>query len=122
MFFSPLENFMFSAVPIFIAVIFVVVFGLIIFSIASKIKENVRNNSMEETTKPARLIAKRTHVWGGHGDSSASTSYYVTFEDEKGDRAEFSVSDDFYGMCAEGDKGMLSHQGTRFIHFERDRF
>ena len=122
MFFSPLENFMFSAVPIFILVIFVIVFATIIFGIASKVKENHRNNSMEEETKPARIIAKRTHVWGGRGDMSASTSYYATFENEKGDRAEFSVSDDFYGMYAEGDKGMLTHQGTRFIHFERDRF
>lgn len=113
---------MFTLVPIFISIIFVIVFSTIIFGIGSKVKENRRNNSMEETTKPARLIGKRTHVWGGHGDMSASTSYYATFEDEKGDRAEFSVSDDFYGLYAEGDKGMLTHQGTRFLHFERDRF
>jgi len=25
-------------------------------------------------------------------------------------------------MHAEGDTGMLTHKGTRFIHFERDRF
>ncbi len=120
--FSPLNNFMFSAVPIMVLAMFLVVFVVISFSIGSKVKENLKNNSMEEITKPARLIGKRTHVWGGHGDTGASTSYYVTFEDEKGDRAEFSVSDNFYGMYTEGDRGMLTHQGTRFLHFERDRF
>ncbi len=113
---------MFSAAPIFIMVIFVIVIGTIIFSIGRGTKEYFRNNSMEEVTVPARIVAKRTHVWGGHGDTAASTSYYVTFEDEQGNRAEFSLSSKLYGMYAEGDTGMLTHQGTRFLHFERDRF
>lgn len=120
--FSPLDSFMFSAIPIMVLIGFITVFGFIFFAIASKAKEHFQNNSMEKATMPARIISKRTHVWGGHGDTSASTSYYVTFENEAGDRSEFSVSSSFYGMNVEGDKGMLTHQGTRFLNFERDRF
>lgn len=122
MFFSPFENLMFSVAPIFIMVIFVIVVGTIIFRIGSSAKEHFRNNSMEEVTIPARIITKRTHFWGGHGNTSASTSYYVTFEDEQGNRMEFSLGSNLYGIYAEGDRGMLTHQGTRFLHFERDRF
>jgi len=122
MFFSPIENFMFNAVPIIVVVIFVIVIGTFLVVIGKGISENIRNSKMEEVTIPARIISKRTHVWGGHGNSSAHTSYYVTFEDENGERREFSVSDSFYSMHAEGDTGMLTHKGTRFIHFERDRF
>lgn len=122
MFFSPFDNFMFTAIPIIVIVFFIIITGAILFSVGKAAKEHFRNNSMEEVTMPARIITKRTHVWGGHGETGASTSYYVTFEDENGERAEFSVSSSFYSMHAEGDKGMLTHQGTRFIHFERDRF
>lgn len=122
MFFSPIDNFMFTAIPIIVIMFFIIITGVILFSVGKGIRENMRNNAMEEVNIPARIIAKRTHVWGGHGNSSAHTSYYTTFEDESGERTEFSVSDSFYSMHAEGDTGMLTHQGTRFVHFERDRF
>ncbi|HCJ57798.1 DUF2500 domain-containing protein [Lutispora sp.] len=122
MFFSPLENFMFDAMPIIVIVFFIIITGAILFSVGGAVKEHFRNNSMEEITIPARIMSKRTHVWGGSGNSSAHTSYYMTFEDESGGRTEFSVSSSIYSMHAEGDTGMLTHQGTRLIHFERDRF
>ncbi len=46
--------------------------------------------------------------------------YYVTFEVESGDRIEFAVRGQDYGMLVEGDTGRLSFQGTRFLDFERD--
>ena len=122
MFFSPFDNFMFTAMPIIVIVFFIIITGVIVFSVGRGVREHLRNNAMEEVTLPARIITKRTHVWGGQGETGASTSYYVTFEDENGDRTEFSVSSSFYSMHAEGDKGMMTHQGTRFLHFERDRF
>jgi len=122
MFFSPFENFMFNAVPFIVMTFFVIIFIVFFIGIGKSISENIRNSKMEEITIPARIITKRIHVWGGHGNSSAHTSYYVTFEDENVERKEFSVSDSFYSMHAEGDTGMLTHKGTRFIHFERDRF
>jgi len=122
MFFSPFDNFMFNAVPIIVITFFIIITCIIVTGIVKGIRENIRNSKMEEVTIPARIITKRTHVWGGTGNSSAHTSYYVTFEDENGERIEFSVSSSFYSMHAEGDTGMLTHQGTRFINFERDRF
>jgi hypothetical protein len=61
------------------------------------------------------------HTWGGHGNMSAHTSYYTTFETETGERMEFSASSSFFGTHVEGDTGILTHRGTRFIDFERER-
>jgi len=51
----------------------------------------------------------------------STTKYYVTFEElVTGERMEFKVSDRMYGMIAEGDDGVLVHQGTRYHGFERN--
>ncbi|WP_224653757.1 DUF2500 domain-containing protein, partial [Escherichia coli] len=60
------------------------------------------------------------HTWGGSGDSSASTNYYVPFQVESGDRIELGLSGKEYGMLAEGDIGILTFQGTRELGFERN--
>ena len=44
---------------------------------------------------------------------------YVTFQVESGDRIEFIVTGSEYGMLAEGDRGKLSFQGTRYFSYER---
>ena len=51
--------------------------------------------------------------------TSRSTSYYVTFEVESGDRLELRISGSEYGLLAEGDFGMLTFQGTRYLSFDR---
>ena len=52
--------------------------------------------------------------------TTISTTYYVTFQVESGDRMEMSVSGSEYGTLAEGDKqGKLTFQGTRFLTFNR---
>ena len=78
-----------------------------------------------------QVVAKRTEVShhqhpnngdmsGSHGYSTtSSTSYYVTFEVDSGDRIEFSMSGSEYGMLIEGDAGTLNFQGTRYLGFER---
>lgn len=78
-----------------------------------------KNNNSPQLTVNATIVTKRTSVYGGSGDSSASTSYYVTFQVESGDRMEFHVKGSDYGMLAEGDTGRLSFQGTRYLGFER---
>lgn len=118
--FNPFGNFMFSAVPIFIGIIFIAVVAMFIFGIGSSVKQYASNKSKPVETLPARVIAKRPHTWGGTGDSSAHTSYYITFELESGERLEMPVSDNFYGMNVEGDTGMLTHQGTQMMSFERE--
>ncbi len=72
-------------------------------------------------------MAKRTDVSRYHHNGtdnsmehySSSTWYYVTFEVESKDRMELEVSGSEYGMLAEGDKGKLTFQGTRYLGFVR---
>ncbi len=79
----------------------------------------MRNNRSPVTTAPAVVVTKRGETWGGTGDSSASTSYYVTFEVEGGTRIGVGVTGTEYGQLAEGDRGLLTYQGTRYKGFER---
>lgn len=108
--------------------IFFVIFGVaalligaaILTAIVRGISEWSRNNASPRLTFPARVVAKRTHVSGGSGNSSASTRYYITFERiEDGARQEFRVDTKAYSSLAEGDHGDLTHQGTRFGSFAR---
>jgi len=56
----------------------------------------------------------------GHGTpATTSTTYYVTFEEESGERRELRVSGSEYGQLAEGDRGHLIHQGSRYKGFTR---
>ncbi len=113
--------------PIF----FVLVFGIIIVTVIQGIRTWNKNNHSPRLTVDAVVVAKREDVsgsshgmagdiTGAHGTSmSYSTSYYVTFQFESGDRLELSVSGDEYGMLAENDRGKLTFQGTRYLGFER---
>lgn len=117
---------MFSIVPIIIFVGFILVFGLIIFRVVQGAAQWNRNNHSPILTVDASVAAKRTdvsHHHHNHGDNmhhtSTSTSYYVTFEFESGDRLELHVPSDEYGYLVEGDTGRLTFQGTRYKGFER---
>ncbi len=127
-----IDSFMFGGgFEIMFTLIFITVFGLIIFTIIRGIGEWNKNNQSPWLTVEASIVAKRTHVsrhthhnagdiTGAHGTHMASsTSYYVTFQVESGDRMELSVKSSEYGMLAEGDSGRLTFQGTRFLGFER---
>ncbi|MGO4664518.1 DUF2500 domain-containing protein [Terrabacter sp. 2TAF16] len=52
---------------------------------------------------------------------SSSTAYFVTFEEPSGERRELPVSGVEFGQLAEGDRGHLIHQGTRYKGFTRQR-
>ncbi|MBO6004558.1 MAG: DUF2500 domain-containing protein [Verrucomicrobia bacterium] len=90
----------------------------------------IRNNNSPLQTVEARVVTKRMKVSGfgrtmtgrntiNNMGSSTYTHYFVTFELEKGNRVELGVKDAEYGMLAEGDRGMLSFQGTRYLGFEQ---
>jgi len=51
--------------------------------------------------------------------STASTTYFVTFEEPSGECRELMVSGRDFGQLAEGDRGHLMHQGTRYKGFTR---
>jgi len=117
--FSPFGEAMITVIPIFIGVIAIIIFGGIIFAIVKSIGTWNSNNNSPTLKVPAEIVTKRTNTSGGSGDSSASTWYYCTFQVESGDRMEFAVNGSQYGMLADGDMGMLTFQGTRFVEFNR---
>ena len=114
--------------PALFFVLFFLILGIILYTIIRNLLTWNQNNHAPRLTVPATLVSKRTDV-SYHstpiGDNqgfshSSSTWYYATFQVESGDRMEFSVSGKEYGMLAEGDKGQLSFQGTRYLSFARE--
>ena len=101
-------------------IIFVIVFGMIIFQFVTGIRTWHKNNQSPRLSVSATIVAKRENIThhshanagdlsGTHGyHSTSSTSYYVTFQVESGDRMELQVSGREYGMLAEGDICHLS--------------
>ena len=116
----------FDLFPILFGVVFLIVIGMFLVIAVKGIGTWNKNNNSPRLDVSAVVVAKRTdvsHHHHGNSDShhmSSSTWYYATFQVESGDRMEFSVSGAEYGLLAEGDRGRLSFQGTRYLSFERE--
>ena len=106
---------MFGIMSILFPIVWLTIFGFIIYTVVKKIKQSRKNDNSPRLTVEAEVIAKRTHVWGDH----SHTNYYATFQFESGDRMELEVPYDKIGYLIEGDKGQLTFQGTRFLDFQR---
>ena len=116
--------------PLVNDIVFFSVFGIIIgvfiiFIIMGIVQWNKNNNSPVLSVY-ARVVAKRISVSdhvhtdsNGFSHNSSSTSYYVTFQVESGDRLEFHMNGNEYGLLIEGDEGKLTFQGTRYKGFNR---
>jgi len=125
-----MNDIMFTLIPIFVAIIFVVILtSIIVNAVKGGIQWN-KNNHSPQLSVEAKVVAKRmavSHHAHHHGDDMAmhhsaySSTYYATFEVQSGDRMEFRVPDREYGLLVEGDIGTLSFQGTRYLGFERSR-
>ena len=111
---------LFLLVPIIVAGGFLLVFGIIAWQLARGFAEWSRNNAMPVESVPAAVVAKRTDTSGRMSGGRVWTTYYVTFELEDGERREFWVDGEEFGVLVEGDRGPLTHQGTRYKGFERD--
>ena len=68
-----------------------------------------------------RTSVTHHHDMNNTAMSHTSTSHYVTFQVESGDRMELNVTGSEYGLLVEGDQGRLTFQGTRYLGFERQR-
>lgn len=116
----------FNIMGIFVTLMFVVVFGLFIVVAVKGISQWNKNNHSPRLTVPAIVVAKRTNVshhnhnGTGMHHATHSTTYYVTFQVESGDRMELHVAGHEYGLLVEGDRGKLTFQGTRYLGFERN--
>ena len=121
-------GFGFNLFGILFSLMFLLVFGIFLVTIINGLKQWNKNNHSPRLTVPATVVSKRTNVshhhhhdhGAGHmGHSSTSTSYYVTFQVESGDRMELHMTGQEYGLLVEGDRGRLTFQGTRYLGFER---
>ena len=116
----------FTIFQIMFTLVFVLVIGTFIVIAVKGISQWNKNNHSPRLTVPATIVAKRTNVshhhhHGGTGmhHTTHSTTYYVTFQVESGDRMELHVAGHEFGMLIEGDRGNLTFQGTRYLGFER---
>ena len=116
----------FAMFEVMFILMFILVFGIFIVGVVKGIGQWNKNNHSPRLTVPATIVAKRTNVsrhrHGGvndHHHYHTSTTYYVTFQVESGDRMELQMSGHEFGILIEGDRGMLTFQGTRYLGFER---
>ena len=130
MFFDPYDGpgIMFSIVPGIVVIGFIVVIGMIIYRAVQGAQQWKHNNESPVLTVDARVVTKRTDVTHHQHMSSgnttmdmgySSTDYYATFEVPSGDRMEFHVRGEEFGLLAEGDTGKVTFQGTRYLGFTR---
>lgn len=116
----------FGLFEIMFFIVFVLVAGAFIVTAVKGISTWNKNNHSPRLTVDAKVVSKRisvshhTNAAGVNGCSTTttSTSYYVTFQVDSGDRMELSVKGSVYGMLVEGDVGKLTFQGTRYLSFE----
>ncbi|MCQ2484944.1 MAG: DUF2500 domain-containing protein [Clostridia bacterium] len=125
---------MFGFMNVLFVIVFILASTVIIFAIVKGITIWNKNNNSPKLTVPAKIVAKRQNtahshhhnagdITGAHGYyTTSSTTYYVTFQFESGDRTELHVPSSEYGFFVEGDEGKLTFQGTRYLSFERKRY
>jgi hypothetical protein len=123
---------MLGLAPIFIKAGIAFIAGFIIVMLIKGGIQWRKNNNSPVLTVGVKVVAKRMAVsrhlpphHHGHGmpmnHATSTSTYFVTFEAETGDRLELGVPDKEYGMLVEGDTGKLTFQGTRYKGFERER-
>ena len=113
---------MFTLFPILFMLVFVLVFGFILGGWGKAIAQSRKNAASPRVTASVTLVAKRYAIRGVGTEAHMNgmrNLYYLAFEFESGDRMEFSVPAEVYGVSVEGDRGKLCFQGTKFISFER---
>ena len=103
-------------------ILFLVVLGMILYTIIGNISTWNKNNHSPRLTVPATVVAKRTEVSRHHTDNTMMhtfTTYYATFQVERGEGREGEVDGSDYGMLVEGEMGKLRGKGTRYLGGER---
>ena len=110
----------------FLPGLFVFLLSVFIFAIPTGLAMSKQNNNniygdnesgeiIEE--RNVKLIAKRTLP---HPANHTIMINMVVFELSNGDRLELVIKDSsIYGVMMEGDNGILTYQGKKFLKFER---
>ncbi len=106
-------------------IIFFIAIVIILINVVKGIAQWGNNNQQPMLSVDATVVLKRMNVSRHHNNNmnttTSRTQYYVTFQVQSGDRMEFLVPDDEYGMIVEGDVGKVTFQGTRFKGFVREK-
>ena len=111
-------------------IVFAVMLGVFVYSIVKSIANNRKNHASPILDVSAKVVCKRSSYSGDTTNfdahhtmhtSSGVTRYWVTFQFPSGDRSEFAVTGQEYGLLAEGDEGMLRFRGNEYLSFERNR-
>ena len=115
----------FGVFQILFFLMFALVIGVFIVSFVRGAKREHKNNHSPRLTVEATVAAKRMQVGNNvhnNGDMmmhNTYSKYFATFQFASGDRLELPVTGSEYGMLIEGDHGMLTFQGTRYLGFAR---
>lgn len=109
----------FDLFSVMFSIIFFLILGLFVTIFVRNISQWHKNNHSPRLTVPVSVVTKRTSVIRQGSPVHTSTTYYVTFQVESGDRMELNVPGREFGMIAQGDSGNLTFQGTRFLNFDR---
>ena len=102
--------------------IFVIIWFLLFFYIIAKnIGQFIENENSPVLTVSAAIVdmRRKTHHHHHKHGHHHSHSYHITFETQDGERLELRVKRYEYHELTIGDSGMLTHQGTRYLGFER---
>ena len=112
-------------------VTFLIVLAVIVIVLVKSLSTWSKNNNSPLLKVNASVVAKRDKATVHRGTMSSEMhmrtgtrthhDYYVTFQVESGDRLELEVPESEYGCIIEGDKGVVSFKGTRFVAFEREK-
>lgn len=116
----------FTMMSTLVTIMFIIVIAFFIITAVKGIGQWHHNNEAPLLCVEASVVTKRTSVTHHHHSDAnmgthgmTNTDYYVTFETDTNSRLEFHVSGREYGQLAEGDRGKLTFQGTRYQRFER---
>jgi hypothetical protein len=114
----------FDMFSILFSLFFLLILGVFVFVLIQGFSQWNKNNHSPRLTVDATIVAKRNHISRHHHGTDmhmhhTTSTYYVTFQVESGDRIELPVPGNQFGLLIEGDRGKLSFQGTRFLSFER---
>jgi hypothetical protein len=96
--------------------VLVIILIVVLARLGPDLLEWINNNRQPVLTAPAQIVAKRSLT---RGYKHVRTYYYVTVEFRNGERREYAVEGEQFGMLAEGDYGLLTFQGTWLHGFER---
>ena len=102
--------------------IFVIIWFLLFFYIIAKnIGQFIENENSPVLTVSAAIVdmRRKTHHHHHKHGHHHSHSYHITFETQDGERLELRVKRYEYNELTIGDSGILTHQGTRYLGFER---